>query len=78
LFEMGLTFLLWYKALEKASSTASVSNLIFVTPFLSLGFITLILKESIAPATVIGLIIIIASNSLQKASHRRITGPKAQ
>jgi len=70
LFEMGLTFLLWYKALEKASSTAAVSNLIFVTPFLSLGFITLILKESIAPATIIGLIIIILSNGLQKASHR--------
>lgn len=71
LFEMGLTFLIWYKALEKASSTASVSNLIFITPFLSLGFIAFLLRERIYPATILGLVIIIVSNAVQKAGHRR-------
>lgn len=66
LFEMGLTFLIWYKALEKSSSTAAVSNLIFVTPFLALIFISLVLHERIHPATVGGLLIIIAGNLLQK------------
>lgn len=66
IFEMGFTFLIWYKALEKAPSTASVSNLIFITPFLALVFIRIILREPIFPATIIGLVIIIASNILQK------------
>lgn len=66
IFEMGLTFLIWYKALEKAFSTAAISNLIFATPFLALVFIALILHERIYPATVIGLIIIIVSNLIQR------------
>ena len=66
IFEMGLTFLLWYKALDKTHSTASVSNLIFLTPFLSLLFIATVLRESIHPATVIGLLLIVASNLIQK------------
>jgi len=75
LFEMGVTFLLWYYALRKASSTASVSNLIFVTPFLSLGLIALVLKESIYPATIAGLVIIIISNLIQKAGHKQRSAP---
>lgn len=74
IFEMGLTFLLWYKALEKTNSTASVSNLIFLTPFISLLFIATILHESIHPATVIGLLLIVVSNLVQKgilASFKR-------
>ncbi len=69
IFEMGLTFLLWYQALEKTHSTASISNLIFLTPFLSLIFIATILKESIHPATVIGLLLIVISNLVQKWLH---------
>ncbi len=66
IFEMGLTFFLWLKALGYSKSTADLSNLIFVTPFISLVFIALILKESIAPATIIGLILIVGSNLYQK------------
>ncbi|MBW6514688.1 MAG: DMT family transporter, partial [Candidatus Syntrophosphaera sp.] len=69
-FEMGFTFILWQKALEKSSNTAAVSNLIFLTPFISLVFIALILRESIHPATLIGLFIIIASNFWQKTGAR--------
>ena len=66
IFEMGLTFLLWFKALSLTENTAKISNLIFVTPFVSLIFIQLILKEPIHPATLAGLILIVGSNLFQK------------
>lgn len=66
IFEMGLTFLLWNKALELTNNTAVISNLIFFTPFLSLLFISSVLKESIHYATFIGLLLIVFSNLLQK------------
>ncbi|MGC9362425.1 MAG: DMT family transporter, partial [Candidatus Syntrophosphaera sp.] len=42
IFEMGFTFMLWQKALDKSFNTAAVSNLIFLTPFISLIFIAAI------------------------------------
>lgn len=66
IFEMGFTFIIWQKALDTSDNTASVSNLIFLTPFVSLIFIALILKESIHPATFLGLILIVGSNLWQK------------
>ncbi len=41
LFEMGITFLFWLKALNMASTTAKVSNLVYLAPFISLVFCTL-------------------------------------
>ena len=71
IFEMGLTFVLWMKALQTSENTAKVANLIFITPFLSLLFIRFALSESIHVATIIGLCLIIASNLLQKLELRR-------
>jgi len=59
-FEMGITFVLWLKALKHAKSTAVVSNLIYLAPFFSLIFIQSILREQIYFTTVIGLILIVA------------------
>lgn len=59
LFEMGITFIFWLKALKFSVTTAKVSNLIFIAPFLSLIFINIILGEHIKPATFIGLLFII-------------------
>ena len=70
IFEMGLTFILWQKALEKSHNTASVSNLIFLTPFISLAFIALVLKEAIHPATLIGLVVIVGSNLWEKGKRQ--------
>lgn len=64
LFEMGLTFMIWNNALKKAKNKATISNMIFITPFVSLLFIALILGEEIHLATVAGLLIIIFSNWL--------------
>jgi drug/metabolite transporter (DMT)-like permease len=66
LFEMGVTFLLWLKALRNARSTAHVVNLIYLVPFLSLLMIALVLGEQIRPATLVGLILIVAGIVLQK------------
>ena len=72
IFEMGLTFLLWQNALQKSNNTSSIANLIFVTPFVSLIFISLVLHESIHPATLVGLVIIIGSNLWQKHRPRSV------
>ncbi|MFO7626924.1 MAG: DMT family transporter [Candidatus Fermentibacteraceae bacterium] len=60
LFEMGLAFLLWNTALKRSDRASRVSNLIYITPFLSLGVIALTVREPIAPATVLGLVLVIA------------------
>ena len=58
LFEMGITYVVWLLALQYARSTARVSTLIFLSPFLSLVFIHFVLAEPIAATTVPGLVLI--------------------
>lgn len=70
-FEMGVAFVLWSMAMKKAENTSRVSNLIFISPFLSLVFIALILGESILPSTYVGLVLIVAGLWLQQQGHRR-------
>ena len=59
-FEMGITFLLWLKALKYSITTARVSILIYLAPFLSLFFIHFILGEKILISSLIGLLFIIS------------------
>jgi drug/metabolite transporter (DMT)-like permease len=66
LFEMGITFLLWLKALKLSKTTAHVTNLIYFVPFLSLIFISLAVGEVIIPSTIVGLIFIIGGIILQR------------
>jgi len=66
LFEMGVTFLLWLKALKLSKTTAHVTNLIFLTPFLSLLVISIAVGEKILLSTIIGLTFIVAGIILQK------------
>ena len=70
LFEMGLTFLLWLRALELAGATARVSNLVFLAPFLSLVFIRVLVGEPILPSTLAGLVLIICGILLQQRLGR--------
>ncbi|MBI9076630.1 MAG: DMT family transporter [Desulfatibacillum sp.] len=67
-FEMGVTFVFWLKALRLSSSTAKVSTLIFFSPFLSLIFIHFFVGEEILPSTIVGLGFIIAGNALQQTA----------
>jgi drug/metabolite transporter (DMT)-like permease len=66
LFEMGITFLLWLKALKHSRTTAQVANLIFLAPFVSLVLLHVVAGEAIYPSSVIGLVLIIAGNLLQR------------
>ncbi len=66
LFEMGITFVLWLKALQLSGSTARISNLIYLTPFLSLVLIHIILREHIFLTSLFGLILIVLGIVVQR------------
>jgi drug/metabolite transporter (DMT)-like permease len=69
IFEMGITFVFWLKALKLTRSTARVSTLIFFSPFLSLVFIRILVGEDIRVSTVVGLCFIIAGSLLQQTAE---------
>jgi drug/metabolite transporter (DMT)-like permease len=58
-FEMGITFLFWLKALQMAVTTDKVSNLVYLAPFFSLVFLHFVIHEPIYYTTPIGLLLII-------------------
>ena len=64
LFTSAIAFTSWALALEKGD-TAKISNLAYVTPFLSLIWTGIILKEQIRIYSVIGLLIIILGIFIQ-------------
>ncbi|HIF9275812.1 DMT family transporter [Photobacterium damselae] len=66
LFEMGITFVLWLSALKLTTNTAKISNLIFISPFISLLLLATIIGETIAPSTIIGLGLIIVGLMIQQ------------
>lgn len=65
-FEMGLAFVCWLQAMRLTRKTASISNLIFLSPFISLVLIYLLLGETIYPSTLVGLSTILAGVFLQR------------
>lgn len=65
-FEMGACFVLWLMAMKKTANTAALSNLIFLSPFLSLIFIHFLVGEKILGATLIGLLLIVAGLLCQR------------
>jgi drug/metabolite transporter (DMT)-like permease len=71
IFEMGLTFVLWLTALKLSTNTARVSNLVFISPFISLMLISLVVGEKILPSTIIGLVIIVSGIGIQQYSQWR-------
>lgn len=71
IFEMGLAFVCWSLALKLADNTSKVSNLIFISPFLSLWLIHTLVGEEIYFTTYIGLILIISGLVVQRLGDRR-------
>jgi len=72
LFEMGITFVLWLKALKLAVRTEKIGNLIFLTPFCSLVFIRIILGEELFLTTFFGLILIVVGIFIQQTNKSKI------
>ena len=71
LFEMSLAFYCWSLALKATDNTAKISNLIFLSPFISLQLIGWILGESIHLTTYAGLIVILAAIIWQQRWHAK-------
>lgn len=71
MFEMGVTFILWSKALKLATNRVTLTQLIYLSPLLSLLLIHFILGEKIGVLTIVGLFLIIGgiliSNLKQKS-----------
>ncbi|MDP3002036.1 MAG: DMT family transporter [Bacteroidales bacterium] len=72
IFEMGVTFLFWLKALQMASTTDKVSNLVYIAPFLSLVFVHFILHEPVYYTTPAGLLLIVSGILIQNRKSVRI------
>lgn len=65
-FEMGITFVFWLKALKLSINTAKVSNLVFLSPFLALFWVRIFVGEKIMLSTVVGLLLIITGILIQQ------------
>jgi drug/metabolite transporter (DMT)-like permease len=70
LFEMGITFVLWIGALKATQNTAKISNLIFISPFISLILLSQILGEEIHISTLFGLMLIVAGLVIQQRKRK--------
>ncbi len=64
-FEMGLSFILWLKAMKLTQNTARISTLIFLSPPLSLILIWALLDEAIKGSTLVGLAMILTGLAMQ-------------
>jgi drug/metabolite transporter (DMT)-like permease len=69
-FEMGITFIFWLKAVKLSESVSKISNLIFLSPFLSLVFIYFFVGEEILLSTIVALVLIIFGLVFQQRYKR--------
>lgn len=60
IFEMGITFVLWLRAMQLAPATDRISNLVYIAPFLNLLIVRAVLGESIYQTTIWGIILLVA------------------
>ncbi|NLJ42400.1 MAG: DMT family transporter [Bacteroidales bacterium] len=72
LFEMGITFYLWLKALQLAPTTDKISNLVYLAPFLSLILVHFILHEPVFYTTPAGLLLIITGIMIQNRKRANV------
>jgi drug/metabolite transporter (DMT)-like permease len=70
IFEVGITYVLWMKAMDYSTNNAKIGNLVFMAPFISLIFIHFILKETIFVTTFIGLVFIVAGIFVQQLDKK--------
>lgn len=66
MFEVGITYVFWMKAMQLSTNNAKIGNMVFLTPFLSLIFIRFILEETLFITTFIGLAFIVAGILVQQ------------
>lgn len=71
IFEVGITYVLWMKAMQLSTNNAKIGNLVFLAPFVSLIFIHFILKETIYITTFIGLVFIVTGIFTQRLDRKK-------
>lgn len=71
-FEMGLTYVLWLKALKLTPNTAAISNLVYLSPFISLVVIRSLIGEKILISTIVGLLLIILGIIFQQLTRKTL------
>lgn len=69
-FTSGLAYVFWFLALQYGD-TATMSNIVFLTPFLSLIFINILVGEEILFSSIIGLILIVLGILIQSSTSSR-------
>lgn len=77
IIEMGITYILWLKALQLSTTTAKVSNLVYLSPFISLIIIRFAVGEEILLSTFIGLVLIVGGIIMQQFISK-INGPSEE
>ncbi len=70
MFAIAVANTLWMLALE-SGKTAKISNLAYITPFISLIWTSLILKEDIRLTSVMGLVVIVAGIFIQLSDGKK-------
>lgn len=68
----GIAFVLWQLAL-KYGETSKVSNIVFITPFLSLVYLAILTKEVVLISSVIGALFIVSGIVLQSLRKKNST-----
>lgn len=76
MFEMGITFVLWLKAMREAQNVALISNRIFLSPFISLLLLAVFIGEVIYPATLLGLVLIVIGLCVQRVTPKSFLPPR--
>lgn len=69
LFINGVSYIFWFKALEYGE-TSMVSNGLYLIPFLSLAYISLLLHERILASSIFGLLMIMIGLVIQSIGDR--------
>ncbi len=69
-FEMGFAFLLWMQAMRMSDNTAQLSNLVYLSPPISLLLLATIADEPVMLSTIAGLVLIISGVLFQQLKRR--------
>lgn len=70
LAEMGLSFLLWLRGLEKSANPGATGNLAYAAPFLSLLALRLVIREQISVFALLGLVLIVGGIIIGKTGTK--------
>lgn len=76
-FEMGIPFICFGMAIRTTDNPTLINQICYLSPFLSLFFISMILGEPILPTTYLGLVLIVGGLIFNQYIADRITSRKA-